>query len=52
MSELDKLTEVLESIVYRLANKPDRTPEESQLLIDAQMRLSTIKTFLVKEVEE
>ncbi len=43
--ELNKLIEVLASIINRLENKPDRTSEENLLLVDAKIRLDVARTF-------
>lgn len=43
--ELNNLIEVLNSIINRLENKPDRTHEENLLLIDARIKLNIARSF-------
>lgn len=43
--ELNKLIEVLNSIVNRLENKPDRTYEENLMLVDVKTRLDVARTL-------
>jgi len=52
VNRLDKLSEVLESIVNRLDNKENRSAEENLLLVDAKLRLDILKLFNEKKTQD
>jgi len=45
---LEQLIELLESIQHRLENKPDKTPTETLLLVDAGVRLDVARSLKEK----
>ena len=42
---LDELIKLLENICHRLEAKPDRTTEDTLLLVDAKLRLAIAKNL-------